>query len=84
MSNLDIEDFIEEGKVKTYEQHQVFKEVLSSSKQQLSFIAPTSYGKSELIFKHLANNDESDFAAIIVPTKALIDQTFREDAYVRI
>lgn len=78
ISNVGIEDFVEGDKVKTLEQNKVFKKVLSSDKQQLSFIAPTSYGKSELIFKHLASNDEIDLAAIIVPTKALIDQTFRE------
>lgn len=77
-SNIGIENYVEGDKVKTLEQNKVFKEVLSNDNNQVSFIAPTSYGKSELIFKHLENNSDCNFAGIIVPTKALIDQTFRE------
>lgn len=78
ISNIEIDDFVDSKKVKTYEQNKIFNEVLFSEEQQLSFIAPTSYGKSELIFKHLQNNSKYNFVAIIVPTKALIDQTYRE------
>ncbi|CYU59183.1 DEAD/DEAH box helicase [Streptococcus suis] len=78
ISNLDIEDFVDDGKVKTLEQNKVFKQVLSSVHSEISFLAPTSYGKSELIFEHLKANCHFHIVAIIVPTKALIDQTFRE------
>ena len=42
------------------------------------FVAPTSYGKSEIIYQHILENNELDNIGIIVPTKALIDQVFRE------
>lgn len=78
ISNSELDDYSEEGKIKTYEQNRIFKEVLDSKSEKLLFTAPTSYGKSELIFKHLAKNNDKSKVAIIVPTKALIDQTFRE------
>lgn len=78
LSNVEMDRFIEDGKVKTYEQDRVFQEVLNSSSNQFSFIAPTSYGKSEIIFRHISKNKEDGNIAIIVPTKALIDQTYRE------
>ena len=78
ISNNDLDDFSEEGKIKTYEQHKVFEEIIESKSEQLLFAAPTSYGKSELIFKHLSKNNDKSKVAIIVPTKALIDQTFRD------
>lgn len=77
ISDLGIDKFVDENKVKTYEQNKVFEEILDSNFKQLSFIAPTSYGKSELVFQHIKKNNECNFIAIIVPTKALIDQTFR-------
>lgn len=78
ISNNELDDFSEEGKIKTYEQHKIFEEVIESKSEQLLFVAPTSYGKSELIFKHLSKNNDKSKVAIIVPTKALIDQTFRD------
>ena len=78
ISNNDLDDFSEEGKIKTYEQHKIFEEIIESKSEQLLFAAPTSYGKSELIFKHLSKNNDKSKVAIIVPTKALIDQTFRD------
>ena len=76
--NGEIDDFSENEKVKTYEQHKVFLDVLSSTEKQISIVAPTSYGKSELIFKHIEKHRDRDIIGIIVPTKALIEQTFRE------
>ncbi|KXT80414.1 DEAD/DEAH box helicase [Streptococcus oralis] len=78
LSNGEMDRFIENGKVKTYEQDRVFQKVLNSESNQFSFIAPTSYGKSEIIFRHLSKYEDDGNVAIIVPTKALIDQTYRE------
>lgn len=78
LSEISIDDFDDGYKVKTYEQSVVFKEILDDKENNVSFLAPTSYGKSELIFTHLAKNTDENHVAIIVPTKALIDQVFRE------
>lgn len=77
-SEADIENFKNENKILTFEQKMLFKDVLNDENKSLSFLAPTSYGKSELIFSHLKKNNEKNFVVIIVPTKALIDQVFRE------
>jgi len=74
----NLEDFTDGYKVKTFEQNKIFKKVLNSDSKQLLFNAPTSYGKSELIFNHLNRHHDKNKVAIIVPTKALIDQTYRE------
>lgn len=78
ISNGEVDNFSENGKVKTYEQNKAFSEILSATEKQISIVAPTSYGKSELIFKHIEKHVDKDFIGIVVPTKALIDQTFRE------
>ena len=78
LSEVSIDDFSDEDKVKTYEQDQIFRKVLNDESLATSFLAPTSYGKSELIFEHIDRNKTLDKIAIIVPTKALIDQVSRE------
>lgn len=75
----NLENFTDGYKVKTFEQNKIFKKVLNSDSKQLLFNAPTSYGKSELIFNHLNRHHDKNKVAIIVPTKALIDQTYREE-----
>lgn len=78
LSQVAIEDFLIDGKVHTLEQFNVFSDVVDDSSPSMSFLAPTSYGKSELIFKHLRKNEDKNIAGIIVPTKALIDQVYRD------
>lgn len=38
-------------------------------------VAPTSFGKSDLIFRYVLKNYEERNICIIAPTKALINQT---------
>ncbi|WP_332236855.1 DEAD/DEAH box helicase [Sporolactobacillus sp. KGMB 08714] len=47
------------------------------SEETISIIAPTSYGKSELIISFIEKNMSNKNICIIVPTKALIAQTKR-------
>ncbi|MCT3086238.1 DEAD/DEAH box helicase [Lactococcus lactis] len=77
-TELAIEEFSDGTKVQTLEQKNVFSAVLEDENKSVSFIAPTSYGKSELIFQHLKKNNNKDMVGIIVPTKALIDQVYRD------
>ena len=77
LSELSIDDFQEDNKVKTLEQDKIFKETLNDEGKRVSFIAPTSYGKSELIFKDIDKID-ANIIGIVVPTKSLIDQVYRE------
>lgn len=65
--------------IQTYDQRNAYDELLESNNIENSFIAPTSYGKSSIIFEHIKNNylQRSKFA-IIVPTKALLMQTYRD------
>lgn len=77
LTEIQIDQYKENGIIKTLEQDKVFNQVLENNHKYISFLAPTSYGKSELIFSHLSNHDV-DIVAIIVPTKSLIDQVVRD------
>lgn len=48
----------------------------SSTLDNIAIVAPTSYGKSEMIFKKIAENLDKKIC-IIVPSKALLSQTKR-------
>lgn len=64
-----------EGYVETLEQNKTRKEIISSTEENIAFIAPTSSGKSSIIVQHMQQNENVKKAIIIVPTKALINQT---------
>jgi len=63
----------------TFEQNKVKKDFLSDSWQELSYIAPTSYGKSSLIIDFLKNDHNHNWKKIwiIVPSKSLLIQTYK-------
>ena len=64
--------------IETSDQKQIREFILESENNEICFIAPTSYGKSTLIFEDIRKNLNSKKAvAIIVPTKSLLTQTFR-------
>lgn len=77
LASMSLDDFSVGNRTLTFEQKKVFQEILDDQSAFSSFLAPTSYGKSELIFEHIKKYD-SDVVGIIVPTKALIDQLHRE------
>ena len=78
LSDLKLAQFSNGDKINTLEQDKVSKEIIASENKKFAFVAPTSYGKSEIIYQHILENNELDNIGIIVPTKALIDQVFRE------
>ncbi|MDR0468224.1 MAG: DEAD/DEAH box helicase [Campylobacteraceae bacterium] len=68
-----LEEFIE-----TKEQNNVRRAVLQDSTDEISFIAPTSYGKSLIIKEHIfKNKDNYNKIGIIVPSKSLLNQTYK-------
>lgn len=77
LAEITMDNFADSKKMLTYEQKGIFSKVLDDVSNESSFLAPTSYGKSEIIFKHLSKYDAKS-VGIILPTKALIDQFYRE------
>jgi hypothetical protein len=74
ISEACVEQFDKDNIVYTQEQKNTFEKLLKDKSNKISLIAPTSYGKSQLIFEHMKNFDDMKVIAIIVPTKALINQ----------
>lgn len=58
----------------TYDQIKMINDFLSNDSNYM-LVAPTSFGKSDLIFKYVLANYQEKNICIIVPTKALINQT---------
>ena len=64
--------------IETLEQKITRDRIISSDGSEISFIAPTSFGKSSIIIDHIAaNRKTAKRVAIIVPTKSLLMQTYR-------
>lgn len=62
----------------TLDQQKTRERILKSKQHEISYIAPTSFGKSQIIVDHIVMNLERlDKFAIIVPTKSLLMQTYR-------
>lgn len=61
--------------IQTLSQKNCSENLLESQEKENAYIAPTSYGKSEIIIDLLKENDWK--IAIIVPTKSLLIQTYR-------
>lgn len=63
--------------VQTLEQYDTKNHILEQNFNELSFVAPTSYGKSSTIIDLIQKYDRDDIKiGIIVPSKSLIIQTF--------
>lgn len=72
------DEFGDKNLVLTKEQKDIKEKFLSEKASDICLIAPTSYGKSSLIFDHLIKLDESfRRIGIIVPTKSLLLQTYQ-------
>ena len=78
--NLFLSSFLENFKQKniylTEQQEMMIKVFEERNSNTIAVIAPTSYGKSELIINSISINSECNIC-IIVPTKALLSQTKR-------
>lgn len=71
------ETFSHDKKIETKEQNILRNRILSSTDNNISYIAPTSFGKSQIIIEHIKQNlNKGSKFAIIVPSKSLLLQTF--------
>lgn len=76
ITNKQISTFKNNNIIETFEQHIIRQKILDENHSHFSFIAPTSYGKSSIIIEHI-NKYMFDKIGIIVPTKSLLNQTYR-------
>ncbi|MFK7780366.1 MAG: DEAD/DEAH box helicase [Candidatus Gracilibacteria bacterium] len=74
---FNLESFRSNDYIETYEQKEQRTILLSSTENEQSYIAPTSYGKSSIIIEHLKLNKTNKKIGIIVPTKSLLAQTYK-------
>lgn len=72
MDQFERKDIIE-----TYEQYNSENDILKDENNYISYSAPTSYGKSSII-NELIVNENYNKIGIIVPTRSLINQTYRK------
>ena len=72
-----MDDFERKDIIETYEQYNSEKGILQDTTNYISYSAPTSYGKSSII-NELIINENYNKIGIIVPTKSLINQTYRK------
>lgn len=66
-----------EGYIESLEQNSSRKSIINSEKNEIAYIAPTSYGKSSLIADFIEKNKPKK-VGIIVPTKSLLVQTYND------
>lgn len=78
INKVNIDKYRTENFLPTIQQHNAYESVLKDDNSDISFVAPTSFGKSELIVRHIKKvNNKKLKAAIIVPTKSLLMQTYK-------
>lgn len=71
-------EFTHKNHIETFEQKQVRENILSDmTSQHISYVAPTSFGKSSIIIEHIIENSQFNKVGVIVPTKSLLIQTYR-------
>lgn len=82
--NVINEKYSESGFVSTFEQNKAEQEILKldTENSDVSYIAPTSFGKSNSIIKLVSRHPDKAFL-IIEPTRALLNQ-MSSDLYARI
>lgn len=61
--------------IRTYEQKKLFDEISESQFNSHIIVAPTSYGKTELMIKIISNLKKGENICILTPTKSLLSQT---------
>lgn len=70
--------FQNDGIIETQEQNISRKNLLSAEESYISYVAPTSFGKSKLIIEHIRQHfNTHSKIAVIVPTKSLLMQTYK-------
>ncbi len=63
--------------IQTLEQFNQSKKFLEDKSKKKCYLAPTSYGKSSIIVDYIKKNDSLNKIAVIVPTKSLLNQTYK-------
>lgn len=76
ITNKRISKYQNNNIIETLEQHIIRQKILDEKHSYFSFIAPTSYGKSSIVVEHI-NKYNFNKIGIIVPTKSLLNQTYR-------
>lgn len=71
------------GSYLTYEQKRLYDNFIENVDSNLVVVAPTSYGKTELIISLIQENVDKNIC-VITPTKSLLSQTKRRIANARI
>ncbi|MCV2486505.1 DEAD/DEAH box helicase [Flavobacterium sp. SH_e] len=66
-----------ENYIESLEQNISRNSIINSDSEEIAYIAPTSYGKSSIIKEFIKLNNYSRIA-IIVPSKSLLVQTYKE------
>ncbi|PEE56867.1 DNA helicase [Bacillus cereus] len=78
LASIKLEEYNHENYIETFEQQKMRLNLLKDDSQNISYVAPTSYGKSSLIIEHIKYNlDQNLKVGIIVPTKSLLVQTYK-------
>ncbi|WP_283686153.1 DEAD/DEAH box helicase [Dysgonomonas sp. Marseille-Q5470] len=64
--------------IETLEQNNQRTNIINNPAKEISYIAPTSFGKSEIIQEYLHKyNDQYHKVGVIVPSKSLLVQTYK-------
>lgn len=63
--------------IQTLEQHNRSIQLLNDPSKKKCYLAPTSYGKSSMMVDYIKKYPLLDKIAIIVPTKSLLNQTYK-------
>lgn len=71
-----LNNFLHNGITETYEQRKNRVAILKQRSKESSYVAPTSFGKSSLFIELIATHRPKK-TAVIVPTKSLLTQTYR-------
>jgi hypothetical protein len=76
--DIEVEKFKNETYIETYHQYKGKKNLLEDQENELTYIAPTSFGKSAVIIDCIHKYDSPNIKiGIVVPTKSLLMQTYR-------
>lgn len=74
LNSIFLERYTNKNIVMTYEQFQLNEFYNNNADESVAVIAPTSYGKSELIINSVKKSENKNIV-IITPSKALLNQT---------
>ncbi|AEE26493.1 DEAD/DEAH box helicase [Francisella hispaniensis] len=77
-NKIGLSEYETNGYTQTQEQYNTKEDILNSDNKEISFIAPTSFGKSSIIKDIIKKNNNLTKIAIIVPSKSLLSQLYRD------